>query len=497
MSIIDYSAKSVGSARVLFNMDITQENTQWVNNGAGIWAVNADAIYDWVDSTLLTGFTAQNIPQVGSVLVDYVQLTEAATLLECSDNPGTFYWDGETLYIHIEDSSSPYLHVISLGIVTGYSDVGFTPTGSSIPYDSRLLSVPSINQSRDPLYWGKIQYEGGTVTINNADGENDLLGESYNVYGNQARIYLGFTDLDISDYELLFTGFIETLRINEQNITIAFKDKRKSLTKKITYSCTDKNALEAIEEILFDNYELPYNGLYYNTTKWETEKAKALNVTIDMQSAESAIEVIQNICNSTFGMFITDPDGKYSFRIVRPGDAAIHKIPESDIINYPTLTYDPSEVITSTLIGYAKDWTTTGSAYTYLNDTSKEDDIFEKYKIYNERKFDTYLANISDAQTFSDIILAYAGTIRPTLEIEVPIKYWNVQVGEFADVEINRPAASWLGERKCEVLRKTFNLDRNTITLTIKKYGDELSYRITTDGYMRVTSDNYLRKVGQ
>jgi hypothetical protein len=497
MTFQERANKSVNNLRVLFDLDITQLNSLWVNAGAGVWVVNVNGVYPWVDSSLLSGFTViQSFPAVGSVLVDSMQLVKASSLLECSENVESYYWDGSNLYITCPNWDSPYLHEISLGIVSGYSRQGFTPVGGASFYESRLIGVPSISKSRDPLFWGKIQYEGGSVDLNNGDGGLDQLGESYNVYGNQARISIGFADQDISEYKRLFTGFVETLSISETGITISFKDKRKSLTKKILYSCTAKNALDAIEEILLDNYSIPYNALYYNIALWEEARARALDITIDMQKEEQAIDIIQGICESTFGTFITDPDGKYAFRIIRPGDAAEYIIPNDDILNNPTATYDPSEVVSSTLIGYARDWTTTSSAYTYLNDTSQESDIFGKYKVYNEKTFDTYLPDLTEAQAFSDMVLEYVGDIKPVFEIELPIKYYAIDVGEFAEIAINRPHATWFGERKFEVVKKAFNLDRGTITLGIRKYGGEIFYRVTTDGDDRITTDGEIRKVG-
>jgi hypothetical protein len=497
MTFTERANRSVNNLRVLFDLDITQLQNLWVNAGAGVWYVNANGLYPEVDSSLLSGLSVvQTLPNIGSVVVDQTQLVEASTLLECSENVESFYWDGTNLYISCPAWDSPYLHTINVGVVSGYSREGFTPVDGNTYYESRLIAVPSITKARDPLFWGKIQYEGGSVDLNNADGDLDQLGETYNVYGNQARVSIGFADQPLSEYELLFTGFVETLSINEQNVSISFIDRRKQLTKKITYSCTALNALEAIEEILFENYNIPYNGLYYNLTEWEAARLRANTVTIDMQKTESAIDVIQQICESTFGIFITDPDGKYSFKIIQAGDPADYEIPFSDIINYPTATYDPSEVISSTRIGYARDWATTGSAYTYLNDTSQEDVIYQRYKVYNERTFDTMLPDLTAAQAFSDQILAYAGEIRPTIEIEVPIKYWQIEVGDFAEVTINRDQVEWFGNRKCEVIRKVYNLERNTISFTIKKYGSELYDRATTDGEFRITTDGLMRRVG-
>jgi len=488
--------KSVNNLRVIFAMDITVENEQWVNAGVGVWVVNTDALYENVEDELLSWFTPQSFPAIGSVLSDSIQLVEASTLLECSDNEASFYFDGTNLYVHLENGDSPYIHTVSVGVVFGYSREGFTPIGARTHYASRLLGVPSISKSRDPLYWGKLQFEGGSAELNNGDGGLDQLGEDNNAYGNQARVLVGFEDQPYTEYERLFTGFVDTLNVDERSVTVSFKDKRKQLTKNILYSCTDLNALEAIEEILLDNYEIPYNGLYYDMDLWEDAKSKALDVTIAMTKEEKAIDVIQKICESTFGIFLTDPIGRYAFKIIRKADPATYEIPEHDIINNPSATYDPSEVITSTLIGYERDWTTTGSAYTYLNDTSQEASIFDKYKTYNQRTFDTMLGNVVDAQRFSDQILEYSGTIRAKVDIEVPLKYYTMDVGDFAEIEINRSNSTWFGLRKCEVLRKVYNLDRGTISFTVKIYGSEISYRVTTDGEYRYTTSDELRKVG-
>jgi hypothetical protein len=478
-------------------MDITTFNEQWVNLGAGVWYMNVDAIYENVESELLGWFTPQDFPAIGSVLVDSIALVEASSLLEVSENPESFYWDGTNLYIYPPGGDSPYIHTILVGVVFGYSREGFTPVNSNTFYESRLLAVPTISKARDPLYYGKLQYEGGTVDLNNGDGGLDLLGESIDVYGNQARIMMGFADMDFAEYERLFTGFVETMDIDESKATIGFKDKRKQLTKSITYSCTALNALEAIEELLLDNYGIPYNGLYFNQAQWEIAKSKAYNVTISMVDAEKAIDVIQGICESTFGIFVADPDGKYSFKVVRPGDAAEYEIPDYDIINYPRATYDPSEVISSVKVGYARDWAISGaSGYTYYTDTSREAEIFARYKTYNQRTFDTMLPTLADAQAYASVILDYAEEIRPRIELEVPMKYYLVDVGDFVQVSINRQNSTWFGERKCEVIRKVYNLDRNTISLTVKKYGDEISYRITTGGSMRATTSDEIRKVG-
>ena len=66
--------RSNSQHRVLVEVDIGIANTQWVNNGAGIWAVDPTNSYSWVDATLLGGFTAQGFRPLGSVKVDGANL---------------------------------------------------------------------------------------------------------------------------------------------------------------------------------------------------------------------------------------------------------------------------------------------------------------------------------------------------------------------------------------------------------------------------------------
>lgn len=496
MTFQDYANRSVSNLRILFNIDITQINSQWVNAGAGVWVVNEDALYPYVDSTLLIGFSAQFFPAIGSVVVDGTILAQSPTLVYCCNNDNTFYWDGSNLYIHIAGGDAPFYHNMELGVANGYSQDGETPVGSAVNYPSRLLSVPSISLARDPLFWGKLQYEGGYADLNNGDGEFDLFAETYNVYGNQARVLIGFKDLPITEYERLFTGYVETMSIDQERASISFKDKRKQLSKQITYSCTALNGITAIQEILLNNYGIVYDSTYYDMVAWEDARSKAANVTISATSAQSTIDLIEGICRSIFGIFVVDRNGKYAAKIVRPGDASTFEIPSADILNYPRSVYNPAEVVTSVRVGYARDWTTSGSAYTYYTNTSQESSIYSKYRVYNERTIDTFLPDLSAAQVFSNVILDYAGTVRPIMDIEVPLKYWDVEVGDFGEIEIDRPYATWYGLRKCEVIGKAFNLEQKTITLTIKKYGGEIAYRVTTDGLYRASTDGALRKAG-
>jgi len=269
MTFAEYAARSNSDARVLVQLDIGAVDAQWVNWGAGLWAVNTDALYSWVDASLLDGFTAPGFAAIGSVQVDGALQEKVATMLELPVTPESFYYDGAgTLWVHLINNDEPALHTIHIGVVYGYSFDEFTPVGSEIPYEGRLVGAPSISKRRDPLYFGKLLFAGGSVTLINADGEFDDWVESNGIYGNEARIYYGYAGLDVSEYQQLYTGYIDRVSVGEDVMTVDIADKRRQLTAPIQYTCTAMNALDAIADILSDAYGVAYTSTYFDTTAW-------------------------------------------------------------------------------------------------------------------------------------------------------------------------------------------------------------------------------------
>src|SRR3990167_4169615 len=240
MTFSQYAAQSVADARVLVELDIGVPNTQWICHGAGIWVVDSNNLYYWVDSSLVDGFTAQNFAGIGSMHVDGAQQTRTTSMLALVAATEAFYYDASTekLWIHIINHDEPSLHTIWIGVIYGYSFDEFTPMGGGQLYEGRLMGAPSISARRDPLYFGRISFGGGTITLANGDGEFDTWAEDNDIYGNEARIYLGYADLDVTEYQRLYTGYIENVVVSEEIMDMAIADRRKQLTAPITYACT-------------------------------------------------------------------------------------------------------------------------------------------------------------------------------------------------------------------------------------------------------------------
>jgi len=471
MSFATEIAKSVSDARILVDLDIGELNVQWVNNGAGLWAVDALNVYSWVDSTLLVeGFSAQNFGVISSVNVDGITLTQVDTLAEVTTTDQSFFYDTEDrmVTVRLVDFDEPSIHTIWLGIIYGYSFDEFTPVGANWRYEGRLISSPSISIRRDPLFFGKLIYGGGSPTINNMDGALDSFVENSDIYGNAARVWIGFPSLNISDYQRLYTGRIGGISVGESDVTPEIVDNRKQLAKPITLVAANTNALDLILSILENNFSAVYNDTYFDTTAWNAAQALVENVTVNMQEPAPAIEVIEKICESVFGLFLITADGKYTFKIVDTTAAAGSTINAIDIMNAKTVNYEPTEVLSSVRVGYARDWLTSGTQYTYYRDTSAEASVFTQYKTYNEQTFDTYLIDLTAATAFGTTIMNRFRAVHGQVSVEVPMSYYATEIADIVDAEILRPNKTMIGTTKSEIVSIDYNLNGPTMTLGLR-----------------------------
>jgi len=483
-------AKSDSIAQVLVQVDIGNPNVQWVNYGAGIWMCNFDNTYGWIDATLLDGFSAQDFAAVGSIYLDGGVYTQSTLELLWSVAT-SWYYDTATksIYIHVINNDEIFLHQVTLGIVYGFTYGKTAPLGTESYFDGRLTGSLKLSKKRDPLFYGKLAYVGGRISLLNSDGELDTWGEDEDIYGNQVRVYYGFSELNFSDFKKLFVGYVDKVIIGEDIVSITVQDLRKQLTKKVSYSCTAKNAFTAVKEVLTDNYPVEYNETFFDTTAWALAEGAVDTITL-IASNQTVISIVESVCSSIFGIMNITPDGRYSAKTAQAGNAYI-TIDSVDVKSSYTLEYDPSKVVSSVIVGHSKDWATTGTAYTYYEDTSRENAVILKYKTPNEETYDTLLTSTAQAATFADTILNYSDTVFAETSIVIPMRYWAIEVMDYVQLDVRRETVSMIGVNVFEVTGKTFNFDKNTITLSLRKSKAVFDLREIHTGDLREIDDSY------
>jgi len=254
MTYQDFIKKNDSQKRVLFEIDLGVKltNSKWIEFETGIWMLR----YAWDDTETrdfsygigamgwgsygssetefsLPASTTDQVFKLSSVTVDVtnklIRVENIEALRALTD---AFFFDDLTQVLYLKTTSvdlppSVVYSSIVLGVTKGYSNnSGYY---GSLYYDGRVKSIPQINTDRDSLYYGKISFEGGSTSLINTDGFFDKFG-SEDYYGSEVRILFGGDDIDVSEYETVYTGYVEDYKFSSDKIIINYKDSRKQLS---------------------------------------------------------------------------------------------------------------------------------------------------------------------------------------------------------------------------------------------------------------------------
>lgn len=382
-------------------------------------------------------------------------------------------------------SSSKFITLVELNIsgsTVGYCTKDYTPIGSSLFYEGRIMELPDISIKRDALTWGKIQFSGGSISLNNGDGHFDSLANSswyIGYYGKEVRIKIGYEELNISDYITIWTGYIESVTLAKDKFTISLMESRKKFDD-VDIECdwVNTNALDVIQDAIIEAYpEVTYTSAYFDLTAWEAAKAKNINITLltAIDETKKVLEVIEGACSSIFGIFEITSEGKYSFKIMDLDATCTSTIYNCDILEVPEITYNPSEVVSSVKVVYDIDPDLDSSDMeSRVEDTTRESYVYSTYGIYNNKKFTTYLVDESSATSFAITYLDYTMDAHGTFTIKVPMKYYTLSIGNTTYVEVKRDNnITFIGTPKCEILGKTYRLSERLIQFDMRIWYDE------------------------
>jgi hypothetical protein len=249
MSLASVEALKPNTKKItLVELDIGQQQTVWFNWAAGVWYVDFDAIYDLIDADFLAGVSAQTIDNVGSVSSDAAPLLIVADAATVQEVELSFYFDDDArrVYIHLQNGDEPSLHRVVLGIVYGVANHAGIYNG--MIYEGRLKSAPSISKSKDPLFFGRISFDGGTIEIDNEDGFFDTIGEDNDVFGNAARILQGFEGFAYSDFVRIGAGIIGNIDSGPERLMVSIKDARWNLTRDIPMAAFDQTTFPDLKD---------------------------------------------------------------------------------------------------------------------------------------------------------------------------------------------------------------------------------------------------------
>jgi hypothetical protein len=161
-----------------------------------------------------SGFKSNGNPRVNfiSVKVDGENYSKVTSLANLRLTNKSFWWDGEVIHIHFDNFDPPrtFQTIISGAAVTLANKAGIY---DEFYYDGRLKSVSPLEARMDSLFCGLIGYSGTTAVLNNEDGKFDNI-TVFDLYGQTVNILYGEEGALYSDFELMFSGFIQDFSIS-------------------------------------------------------------------------------------------------------------------------------------------------------------------------------------------------------------------------------------------------------------------------------------------
>ncbi len=200
-------------------------------------------------------------------------------------------------------------------------------------------------------------------------------------------------------------------------------------------------ATDVILDLLSIYYAMTYISANYNLTEWAA--AKTLQgatlpggIGLVVEKATEVFTIVEDICASTLLNLIPQDSGVLTLRMYDPNRATTQTFKADEVMAIPARDYDTTQVISSTMVGYAKDWAK--GSWQQLHDLSKQAAIYAVYKVNRETAFNTLLTTAADAQTFSTLMLQLAGAVLSRLTVNFKMSPLGCEIMDFVSVPVVR-----------------------------------------------------------
>jgi hypothetical protein len=213
-----------------------------LNYSAGIWQYTlTPGDITVTDDNSNTGYYSYNnlvFYNVQSVNADGFQLIPVTSIAELYSQDGAFYYDYATtkIYIAFTDYEPPLNKQIYISATVGFAyntDADMYFNGAY--YDPRVSSIFGIKKSKDPLFYGLLKFESGTVKLINEDGELDDW-RTRNLYRQATRILVGEAGNTYAQYSKVFTGIIGNDSRTWDSLSVKVEDVRAGLSTPVPYN---------------------------------------------------------------------------------------------------------------------------------------------------------------------------------------------------------------------------------------------------------------------
>ena len=244
---------------VLVDLDVGREQTAWNNERVGVWGHRfytykntyhalgqGNLGYGSLGGSGTVESGVKDYPAaIGAVTADAESFTEQGSLASVQANVSSFWYDYGTskIYVNCADYNDPAIYMVVLGITMGLSNKGIHINNAY--YEPRVRGIPVLSKTKDPLFYGIIRHDGGTVELDNHDGFFDNITDDY-LFGQAAEVRYGGNyankTMAFDEYRKVFTGYTEAASTDWENMSVELVHNIKRLAKTIParkYNQTD------------------------------------------------------------------------------------------------------------------------------------------------------------------------------------------------------------------------------------------------------------------
>jgi hypothetical protein len=200
-------------------------------------------------------------------------------------------------------------------------------------------------------------------------------------------------------------------------------------------------ATDVILDLLNIYYAMTYISANFNLTEWAA--AKTLQGTnfpggigLVVETATEVFTITEGICASTLLNLIPQDSGVLTLRMYDPNRTISQTFSADEVMVIPNRDYDVSQVSSTTMVGYAKDWAK--GSWKQLHDTLQKAAIYGIYKVNREAPFSTLLTTAADAQTFSTLMLQLCGAVISGLTVNFKMSPLGREIMDFIQVPVGR-----------------------------------------------------------
>jgi hypothetical protein len=252
-------AEPISKKIVLVDQDIGREQQDWFNVRASVWGHKfytyketyhalgqGNLGYGPLGGSNTSESGNKNYPTaIGAVTGDAVSFTEQASLASVQANVQSYWYDydSSTIYVNSADFNEPDIYTIVLGLTLALSNHAIHI--NNVYYEPKVRGVPVLTKTKDPLFFGLIKHDGGSIEYDNHDGFFDNITDDY-IFGQQTIIRYGGDYhnkvMPFANYRKVFTGYIDACSTDWETFTTEIVHKIKRLGRTIPerkYNTTD------------------------------------------------------------------------------------------------------------------------------------------------------------------------------------------------------------------------------------------------------------------